>query len=53
MMPDHSYIFQDWLEMNPPTLMLPLIYLIENQQQYDENTKERSLAFMKDNFRNL
>jgi hypothetical protein len=29
MMPDEKFVYQDWFEMNPPTLMLPLLSLLE------------------------
>lgn len=28
-MPDSRFIFQDWFEMNPPTLMISLLEVIE------------------------
>jgi mannosyl-oligosaccharide glucosidase len=29
MMPDEKFVYQDWFEMNPPTLMLPLLSMMK------------------------
>ncbi len=34
MMPDKTFIYQDTFEGNPPTLMLPIRYLIKHNPNY-------------------
>lgn len=45
-MPDATYVFQDWFEMNPPTLLIPILHLINNPCPKTHN-------FLHTNFANL
>ena len=53
MMPDSTYIFQDWFEMNPPTLMLPILYLIQNQDQFPNEIRQQTNGFIMSNYKKL
>jgi hypothetical protein len=46
MMPDSRFVFQDWFEMNPPTLMLSLISLIKKCQGNDVLNERLNLFFI-------
>lgn len=51
-MPDERFVFQDWFEMNPPTLVLPILSLIEKAKNDEKLDKELEL-FLKNNFHKL
>ena len=53
MMPDSTYIFQDWFEMNPPTLMLPILYLIQNKDQFSNDIRQQTNGFIMNNYKKL
>jgi hypothetical protein len=52
MMPDARFVFQDWFEMNPPTLMMSLIALIEKSHNNPSLSQNLQL-FLRNSYRKL
>lgn len=52
MMPDSRFVFQDWFEMNPPTLMMSIISLIKKSES-DIFLSQKVELFLQNFYRKL
>ena len=52
LMPEAKFIYQDMFEMNPPTLILPILTLIEKikEDDLDDSIKEQVNKLLSRNF---
>lgn len=52
LMPEAKFIYQDMFEMNPPTLIIPILALIQkiNKDEVDASIKEQANKLLSHNF---
>ena len=52
LMPDAKFVYQDMFEMNPPTLIMPILALIDkiNNDEVDDSIKKEANQLLSRNF---